>query len=135
MFALVLVAALLGPAVAADGPATVIVGATLVDGGATAAVVDSVLIMRGGLITAVGDRIHTPIPKGASLVDGRRAWLAPAPASGASGESISALVRGPAARLLPGQPAHIALLATDPRGGPAAMRRLWTAGRESTDKR
>jgi hypothetical protein len=130
MLALVLAAGLLGAPVA-DGPTTVIVGATLVDGGSAGAVADSVLIIRGGLITAVGDRIHTPIPKGVSLVDGRRAWLAPAPATGASESSISDLVRGPTARLKAGQPAHIALLESDPRLGPARIRRLWTAGRES----
>ena len=50
---------------------TVIVGATLVDGGGRAPVADSVIVVRGGVIAAVGDRVHTPIPKGASLIDGR----------------------------------------------------------------
>ena len=59
---------------------TVIVGATLGDGGGRAPVADSIVVVRDGTIAAVGDRMHTAIPKGASLIDGRSTWIAPAPA-------------------------------------------------------
>jgi hypothetical protein len=118
-----------------DAALTVIVGATLVDGGGRAPVADSVVVVRGAVITAVGDRVHTPIPKGAALVDGRRSWIAPAPATAtpdaALSRAISGIVRGPAARLQAGQPAHLALLDADPRrddGAPARVRRLWVSG-------
>jgi hypothetical protein len=120
-------------AVADDAAMTVIVGATLVDGGGRAPVSDSVVVVRGAVITAVGDRVHTPIPKGAALVDGRRSWIAPAPATGpALPAAIAAIVRGPAARVQAGQPAHLALLDADPRpaeGAPPRVRRLWIAGK------
>jgi hypothetical protein len=111
----------------------VIVGATLVDGGGRAPVSDSVVVVRGAVITAVGDRVHTPIPKGAALVDGRRSWIAPAPATGpALPAAIAAIVRGPTARVQAGQPAHLVLLDADPRpaeGAPPRVRRLWIAGK------
>ena len=118
----------------AGDPVTVIVGATLVDGGGRAPVADSVVVVRGASIVAVGDRVHTPSPKGATLVDGRRAWIAPAPArpGAALDRAIAALVRGTTARIVVGQPAHLALLDADPRrddGGPIRVRRLWIAGR------
>ena len=111
---------------------TVIVGATLVDGGGRTPVADSVVVVRGAVIAAVGDRVHTPIPKGAALIDGRRSWIAPAPATGpALPAAIAAIVRGPVARVQAGQPAHLALLDADPRrdgGAPPRVRRLWVAG-------
>ena len=117
-----------------DAAVTVIVGATLVDGGGRAPVADSVVIVRGAAIAAVGDRVHTPIPKGAALVDGRRAWLAPAPATAAAlPAAIAEILRGPVARVRVGQPAHLALLDGDPRpadGASARVRRLWIKGRE-----
>ena len=135
--------ALLGLLAAAGAPdVTVIVGATLVDGGGRAPMADSVVIVRGGVLAAVGDRAHTPIPKGASIVDGRRAWIAPAPAALPSadglGRAIYELARGPVSRLQAGQPAHIALLDGDPRDDRLrpAVRRIWIAGkpRESAEK-
>ena len=130
---LVFLAALAG---SPDTPAvTVIVGATLVDGGGRAPVADSIVVVRGTTIAAVGDRMHTAIPKGAVLVDGRRAWIAPAPPDAAPGHglvpAIAAILHGPAARVIAGQPAHLALLDADPRrdGAPARVRRLWTAGK------
>jgi hypothetical protein len=120
-------------ATAGDATVTVIVGATLVDGGGRAPVADSVVVVRGTAIAAVGDRVHTPIPKGAALVDGRRRWLAPAPATAAPAlvPAITALVRGPLARVQVGQPAHLALLDADPRadGTAARVRRHWISGR------
>ena len=118
-----------------DAAVTVIVGATLVDGGGRAPVADSVVVVRGAVIAAVGDRVHTPIPKGAALVDGRRSWIAPAPARGAGPAlpaAIAGIVRGPTARVQAGQPAHLALLDADPRrddGAPARVRRLWISGK------
>lgn len=117
-----------------DAALTVIVGATLVDGGGRAPVADSVVVVRGAVIAAVGDRMHTPIPKGAALVDGRRLWIAPAPATSAAGaaltRAIAGIVRGPMARAQPGQPAHLALLDADPRrdDAPARVRRRWISG-------
>jgi hypothetical protein len=123
-----------------DTAVTVIVGATLVDGGGRAPVADSVVIVRGAAIAAVGDRVHTPIPKGASLVDGRRSWIAPAPgtamAAPALTRAIAGIVRGPTARVQVGQPAHLALLDGDPRrddGAPSRVRRLWIAGKIATE--
>ena len=114
---------------------TVIVGATLVDGGGRAPVADSVIVVRGGVIAAVGDRVHTPIPKGASLIDGRRAWIVPAPAEPVPDESltraIGEILRGPVARVQVGQPAHLALLDGDPRrveGAAPRVRRRWLSG-------
>ena len=120
---------------AAEAPVTVVVGATLLDGGGRAPVADSVVVFRGASITAVGDRVHTPIPKGATLVDGRRAWIVPAPDTAAPGAAlvpaIAALLRGPAARARAGLPAHLALLDADPRVPDARVRvrRLWVSGK------
>jgi len=78
--------------------------------------------------------MRTPIPKGASLVDGRRMWIAPVAAESAAGPAlvtaIATILRGPTARVLAGQPAHLALLEGDPRRDTpaAAVKRLWIAG-------
>jgi len=128
-------AVVLGLTIHPPDPVTVIVGATLVDGGGRAPVADSVVVVRGAVIAAVGDRVHTPIPKGATLVDGRSAWIAPAPGAeapvGTLATAIAALLRGPVARVQVGQPAHLALLDADPRRGavPPRVRRLWIAGK------
>ena len=125
-------------ALSASDPVTVIVGATLVDGGGRAPVSDSVIVLRGSTIATVGDRVRTPIPKGAVLVDGRRLWVAPVPAapvaSAALLAAIAEILRGPAARVQPGQPAHIALLGVDPRapgtgGAGDPVRRVWLSGK------
>ena len=122
----------------APDPITVIVGATLVDGGGRAPVVDSVVVLRGATIVTVGDRMRTAIPKGAALVDGRRLWVAPAPATAVPAAAllpaIAEILRGPAARVVAGQPAHMALLASDPRapvpaGAADPVRRVWTSGK------
>lgn len=122
---------------AAPEPITVIVGATLLDGGGRPPVADSVIVLRGAAIATVGDRVRTAIPKGAALVDGRRLWVAPAPPAAVPVASllpaIAEILRGPTARLVAGQPAHVALLAADPRspvaGDPVSrVRRLWTSG-------
>ena len=134
---LVAVLAALGVAAGPDDAAvTVIVGATLVDGGGRPPVADSVVVLRGAVIAAVGDRVHTPIPKGAALIDGRRSWVAPAPGEATPGitltRAIAGIVHGPSARVQIGQPAHLALLDADPRrddGAPARVRRLWISGR------
>ena len=132
---LAILAAFAGATGPVDTAVTVILGATLLDGGGRAPVPDSVVVIRGTRIAAVGDRIHTPIPKGASLVDGRRAWIAPAPGRAdpgdAIGRAVAGIVRGPVARVQVGQAAHLALLDADPRrddGGPVRVRRLWISG-------
>jgi hypothetical protein len=115
---------------AAPAPLTVIVGATLVDAGGKAPLEDAIVVLRDGRIEAVGDRAHTPIPKGAALVDGRRAWVAPAPA--APGKDVTAeivaLLAGAEPRIRAGQPAHLALLSGDPRKGRVEVKRRWAAG-------
>ena len=115
---------------AAPAPLTVIVGATVVDAGGKAPREDAIVVIRDGRIAAVGDRAHTAIPKGAALVDGRRAWIAPAPA--APGKDVQAeivaLLAGAGPRIRPGQPAHLALLSGDPRKGRVEVRRVWSGG-------
>ena len=128
-----LAAALLAALLAGGAPAdrvTVIVGATLLDGGGRAPLADAIVVIRGERIAEVGDRAHTPIPKGATLVDGRRAWVAPAPETpkGDVAAEVAAILRGPRARVRPGEPAHLALLDGDPRTGRPKVRRRWTAG-------
>jgi len=115
---------------AAPAPLTVIVGATLVDAGGKAPLEDAIVVVRDGRIEAVGDRAHTAIPKGAMLVDGRRLWIAPAPATPGKDvpAEIVALLAGPEPRLRPGQPAHLALLSGDPRKGRVEVKRRWAAG-------
>lgn len=143
LLALALAAVLSAAPSSAPEPITVIVGATLVDGGGRAPLADSVIVLRGATIATVGDRVRTAIPKGAVLVDGRRLWVAPAPPAAvpvaALVPAIAEMLRGPAARLVAGQPAHVALLAADPRapaaGDPATqVRRVWLSGK-SRDRR
>jgi hypothetical protein len=136
----VLLAAALS-AVPEAAPLTVIVGATLVDGGGRAPVADSIVVLRGAAIAAVGDRVRTPIPKGALLIDGRRLWVAPAPATAVPAAAllpaIAEILGGPEARVRSGLPAHVALLEGDPRTGASSkdakprVRRLWIAGKAS----
>jgi hypothetical protein len=128
------IAALLAAALAAGAPAeavTVIVGATLVDAGGKAPRADAIVVVRGARIAEVGDRARTAIPKGATLVDGRRAWIAPAPEAPPEdlAGAIAAILREPRARVRAGEPAHLALLDGDPRAGRAKVRRVWTAGK------
>ena len=142
MLSLALAFALSAAPAAVPEPITVIVGATLVDAGGKAPLADSVIVLRGATIVTVGDRMRTAIPKGAALVDGKRLWVAPAPADpvapAALLPAIAEILRGPSARVTPGQPASIALLAADPRapapGDPAAqVRRVWIRGRDRRD--
>ena len=125
--AAVLAAALLS---GAPEPLTVVVGATLLDAGRPP-LADAIVVIAGGRVTAVGDRAHTAIPKGATLVDGRKGFLAPAPA--APGKDIQAeivaLLSGPDARIRAGLPAHLALLSGDPRKGKVEVTRRWVEGR------
>ena len=117
-------------------PLTVIVGATLVDAGGKAPLEDAIVVLRDGRIEAVGDRAHTAIPKGAALVDGRRAWVVPAPA--APGKDVrprsSRCSRGAEPRIRAGQPAHLALLSGDPPQGEGRdQKRSWAAGAPARD--
>ena len=128
--AVLLAVALIASTRAAPAPLTVIVGATLVDAGGKGPVEDAIVVIRDGRIEAVGDRARTPIPKGALLVDGRKAVLAPT--SPATGKDIQAeivsLLSGPAPRIRAGLPAHLALLSGDPRKGKVEVRRRWVDG-------
>jgi predicted amidohydrolase YtcJ len=111
-------------------PVTVVVGATVLDAG-KAPLADAIVVISGGRIAAVGDRAHTAIPKGAALVDGRKLFVAPAPATpgGDLAAEIAGLLRGAEPRLRAGQPAHLALLSGDPRKGQVEIRRRWVEGR------
>ena len=112
----------------APEPLTVVVGATLLDAGKPA-LEDAIVVIRDGRIAAVGDRAHTAIPKGAALVDGRKAFLAPMPAR--PGEDVQAeivaLLSTPDPRIRAGVPANLALLSGDPRRGKVEVRRRWVA--------
>jgi imidazolonepropionase-like amidohydrolase len=55
----------------------VIVGATLIDGTGAPALADSVVVMDGTRIQAVGTRAQVAIPPEATLVDARGKWLVP----------------------------------------------------------
>ena len=108
---------------------TVVVGATLLDAGRPP-LADAIVVIANGKITAVGDRAHTPIPKGAVLVDGRMAFLAPAPEKPGKdvAAEIAAILGGREPRVRAGQPADLALLSADPRKAVVEVRRVWTAG-------
>lgn len=54
-----------------------IVGATLIDGNGGAPMVDAVVLVRGGLITAVGSRAAVPVPKGARVIPAAGQYLVP----------------------------------------------------------
>jgi len=54
-----------------------IVGATLIDGRGGAAIVDSVVIVRGDRIAAVGNRTSVSIPSGAEVIDAKGLTLLP----------------------------------------------------------
>jgi imidazolonepropionase-like amidohydrolase len=56
---------------------TAITGATLIDGNGGAAVSDSVILIAGGRITAAGPRASTPVPAGATIIDGTGKFVLP----------------------------------------------------------
>jgi hypothetical protein len=89
----VLVAATLAACAPPPGP-TVIVGATAVSD--RGHVPDSVIILDGPTVAALGTRVETAIPKGARLVDGRGSYAV-----------------APGGPLAAGRPADF-LLVTDP---------------------
>ncbi len=61
----------------ASSGAFAITGATLVDGTGAAPVADSVVVVKGDRIVAVGPSSKVKVPKGATVVDGRGKWLIP----------------------------------------------------------
>src|SRR4051794_34967136 len=61
----------------AQGPATAIVGATLIDGNGGAAIADAVVVMSGGRVTAAGPRSSVTIPAGATEIDAKGRWIVP----------------------------------------------------------
>jgi imidazolonepropionase-like amidohydrolase len=63
------------PVAAAGGFA--IVGATLLDGTGAPPRPDSVIVVEGERIKAVGSRAEVPLPKGLRIVDGRGRWVMP----------------------------------------------------------
>ena len=65
---------------AADAPVIAIVGATVVrpdQDGAAAIVPDSTVIIQGRRIQAVGPAATTPVPPGATRIDGKGKWVIP----------------------------------------------------------
>jgi imidazolonepropionase-like amidohydrolase len=77
------VAALASLAVVLDGapiaqaPVRAIVGATLIDGTGAAAIADGVVVIRDGVIAAVGPRASTAVPAGATVIDGAGKYVIP----------------------------------------------------------
>jgi imidazolonepropionase-like amidohydrolase len=61
----------------AESPPAAIVGATLMDGTGAPPIPDSVVIVRGRRIAAVGSKDSVPIPPDARQVDARGKWLIP----------------------------------------------------------
>jgi imidazolonepropionase-like amidohydrolase len=75
---MVMVVVAAGIAVGAQPTAvTAITGATLIDGNGGAAVSDSVIVIAGGRITAVGPRSSTTVPAGATIVNGNGKYVLP----------------------------------------------------------
>lgn len=74
-----LFAALNAPAARAQRPDSTlaIVGATLIDGNGGPAVPDAVVLIRGGVIAAVGTRGTVAVPKGARVVQAAGQYLVP----------------------------------------------------------
>jgi len=61
-----------------DPPAPItILGAKLIDGSGGPPIDDSVIVIRGTRIQAVGPRSHTPVPKGGEIIDGRGKFIIP----------------------------------------------------------
>jgi imidazolonepropionase-like amidohydrolase len=64
----------------AQSPAIAIVGATVIHperDGAAALAVDSTIVVRGNRIAAVGPAASTPVPSGATVIDGKGKWVIP----------------------------------------------------------
>ena len=61
----------------AQSPATAITGATLIDGNGGAAVADGVVVIANGRIAAIGPRASTPVPPGATIVNGAGKFVLP----------------------------------------------------------
>ena len=72
-------AALLGdvPAAAQGQPALVIQGGTLVDGNGGAPVPNSIVVMQGNKITAVGRAGQVSVPAGAQIINATGKWVTP----------------------------------------------------------
>jgi len=74
----ILIGALLScAAVAASAQTVAIVGGTLIDGNGGAAQADSVVLVEGARIKALGPRASVAIPKGARVIDAARRFLIP----------------------------------------------------------
>ena len=57
--------------------AKAIVGATLIDGSGKRPVADSVVVVKGDRIEAVGKQGEVKVPEGAEVIDGAGRWLLP----------------------------------------------------------
>ncbi|HWW84376.1 MAG TPA: amidohydrolase family protein [Vicinamibacterales bacterium] len=68
---------LVGLGAQSPGPITAIVGGTLIDGNGGAPVADSVILIAGARITAVGARSAVMIPADATRIDARGQWIVP----------------------------------------------------------
>ena len=102
----------------APAPDTIaIVGATLIAEGRDT-IPYSIVLVKGGTITAVGTQAGVPIPKTSAITDGLRQYLVATDATGKPTQG----------RLEPGQPANLALLDGDPRQGTPHVVRLLLQG-------
>lgn len=78
--ALAALAACSSPSPRNEAPAFAIVGVTVVNperDGADATMPDATVVVRGDRIAAVGPRAATPVPAGATRIDGKGRWLIP----------------------------------------------------------
>jgi imidazolonepropionase-like amidohydrolase len=62
---------------AQTAPATVVVGATLIDGTGGPPLADAVVLMSGSRIVSAGPRLSVSIPAGATEIDARGRWIVP----------------------------------------------------------
>jgi imidazolonepropionase-like amidohydrolase len=65
------------PSAAAAASGFAIVGATVIDGTGAPPRPDTVIVVEGDRITAVGSRAQVALPKGLRIVDGRGRWVMP----------------------------------------------------------
>jgi len=77
MFSLALALGLSVSLLAQSGGVTAITGATLIDGNGGDPLSNSVILISGGRITAAGPRAATPVPAGATIIDGAGKFVLP----------------------------------------------------------
>ncbi len=65
------------PSTTAQQATTAIVGATVIDGNGGPPLADATVVIEGGRIAAVGPRASTPVPGGATVIDGAGRFMTP----------------------------------------------------------